>query len=107
MVGIDDASATMTWQYRTKENHQLAIPSIENDVLHILETVSQTAAVRQNLDIALFDEHLLDSFGMMQLIVELSDALHLEISPAEVERESWSTPRKIIAYLENRLCQQQ
>ena len=79
--------------------------SLENAVLDILETVSETSEVRENLDVALFDRHLIDSFDMMQVIVELADRLGIEISPAEVERETWSTPRRIIAYLQKRIEQ--
>lgn len=81
----------------------MAASSIESHVLSVLENVSGSHQVRENLDIALFDQHILDSFDMMEVIVQLSDALEVEISPAEVERETWSTPRKIVAYLQNRV----
>ncbi len=77
--------------------------SLEDCILTILERVSGTSEVRANLDIALFDAHILDSFDVMSVIVELSDALNVDISPAEVERSAWATPRKIIAYMQNRL----
>ncbi len=78
--------------------------SVENVVLDILEQVGGTRQVRDDLDLALFDQHILDSFDMMQVIFELSDALQIEISPAEVEREAWSTPRTIIANVQQRLA---
>ncbi len=81
----------------------IASSPIEINVLNILEDITGTSQVRETLDIALFDEHLLDSFDLMRVILEVSDALHMEISPAEVNREAWATPRKIIAYLQNRL----
>ncbi len=77
--------------------------TVDNVVLDILETIGRTRQVRENLDMNLFDQHILDSFDMMQVIIELSDALHIEISPAEVERDAWSTPRKIIAQVQQRL----
>ncbi len=77
--------------------------SVENVVLDILEDISGTRQVRENQDIELFDQHILDSFDMMRVIIELSDALHIEISPAEVERDAWSTPRKIIANVQTRV----
>ncbi len=82
------------------------IRSIEGSVLNILERVSGTSEVRDNPDLELFDQQILDSFDLMCVIVELSDTLHVEISPAEVEREEWSTPRKIVAYVQNHIAEQ-
>jgi D-alanine--poly(phosphoribitol) ligase subunit 2 len=77
--------------------------SIENTVLDILERITEKTELRENPDVALFDEHILDSFDLMLLIAELSEAFEVEISPAEVDRAAWATPRKIVAYLQARL----
>lgn len=69
----------------------------------VLERVAGTDQVRKNPDLALFEQDILDSFGMVQLMVELSETFGVDISPAEIEREQWASPRKIIAYMENRL----
>lgn len=71
-------------------------------ILDVLERITGTAQVRHDLDIALFDQGILDSLGMVELIVALSEELGIDISPAEIEREQWATPRRIIAYLEQR-----
>ena len=60
--------------------------------------------VRGQLDLDLFELPLLDSFAVVELLVDLSDRLHVDLSPSEFDRESWATPRKIIAYLEDRLA---
>jgi D-alanine--poly(phosphoribitol) ligase subunit 2 len=88
-----------------EESVPVMTPTIENSVLNILESISGNSMVRENLDIALFEQDILDSFDLMSVIIELSDTLHVEISPAEVEREAWSTPRKIVAFVENRANQ--
>jgi D-alanine--poly(phosphoribitol) ligase subunit 2 len=72
-------------------------------VLSALETITRTSEVRRDLDIDLFELDLLDSLGVVELMVMLSDELGLELSPAEIERSEWATPRKIVAYVENRL----
>ncbi len=72
-------------------------------VLRELEQVTGTDQVRRDLDLALFDENVLDSLGTVQLMVALSEALGIAISPAEVDRKQWATPRKIIAYIEERV----
>jgi D-alanine--poly(phosphoribitol) ligase subunit 2 len=75
---------------------------IEPQVLDVLEEITGSNQVRLDPDLALFDLGLLDSLGLVELIVALGEKLGVEISPAEVERDQWATPRKIIAYLEGR-----
>ena len=72
-------------------------------VLQELEKITGTDQVRLDLDLPLFDEDLLDSFGTMELIVALTEQLGISLSPAEIDRQQWSTPRKIIAYLETKV----
>jgi D-alanine--poly(phosphoribitol) ligase subunit 2 len=72
-------------------------------VLDELARITESEEVRQNLDLELFDEAVLDSLGMVELIVALGELFHLDISPAQVDRKMWATPRKIIADIETRL----
>ena len=72
-------------------------------VLSELEAITGTDEVRKNPDIDLFGEKILDSFGTVELIVALSDGLGIEISPGQVDRISWATPRKIIEDVEKRM----
>ncbi len=71
-------------------------------VLDVLAEVSQTPQVRQNLDLRLYDLDILDSFKTIELIVAFSDRLGVEISPAELEREQWATPLKIVEFIANK-----
>jgi D-alanine--poly(phosphoribitol) ligase subunit 2 len=78
--------------------------SISDEVLTALAGLTRTEQVREELDLELFELHLLDSLGVVELLVDLSDRLRIDLSPAEFDREAWATPRKIIAYLEGRLA---
>ncbi len=73
------------------------------DVLSILEQITGTDQVRRTPDLALFDLDILDSLGTVELIVALSEKFGVDISPAEIERQQWASPRKIIAYMEERV----
>ncbi len=73
-----------------------------DSVLDVLAEVSQTPQVKQNLDLRLYDLDILDSFKTIELIVAFSDRLGVEISPAELEREQWATPRKIVEFMANK-----
>jgi D-alanine--poly(phosphoribitol) ligase subunit 2 len=72
-------------------------------VLEELEKAAGTDQVRRDLDLALFEEDVLDSLGTVELIVALSEDFGISISPAEIDRKGWATPRKIISYIEERL----
>ncbi len=77
--------------------------SNSEQVLSVLAEVVETPEVRQNLDLRLYDLDILDSLKTVELIVAFSDKFGVEISPAELEREQWATPRHIVKYMENRL----
>jgi len=74
---------------------------IKNAVLELLEEICQTDVVKENLNIELFDEGLLDSFGVVSLLMGIEEKLGIRVGISEVDREQWSTPNKIIAALEN------
>jgi D-alanine--poly(phosphoribitol) ligase subunit 2 len=77
--------------------------STAEKVLDELEHITGTDQVKQDLDLALFDESILDSLGTVELMVALSENFGIDISPAEIDRAMWSTPRKIISYIENKM----
>jgi len=93
--------------HRTPE---MPFPPTLTDALadHVLAAIAEVAEVRDiadlraNLDINLYDTHLLDSLRTVELLLLLSDRFGLDISPAELDREQWATPRKLIHYLEQR-----
>ena len=78
--------------------------STADQVLRVLATVVESDEVVRNPDLPLFETQLLDSLKTVELIVSLAERFQVEISPAEVERQQWATPRKIIAYMERRLA---
>ena len=77
--------------------------SISETVLNELQNITGTDQVRKDLGLDLYGERVLDSFATVELIVALSDALGVEVSPGQIDRELWATPQKIIAYFEERV----
>jgi D-alanine--poly(phosphoribitol) ligase subunit 2 len=72
-------------------------------VLQLLASVTETDEVHTNLELPLYECQLLDSIKTVELMIRIEEEFGLKISPAEFERESWGTPRKIIADLESRV----
>ncbi len=69
---------------------------MKDTVLDILEEITGTDEVKQNLDVNLFDEGLMDSMATVQLLVELEGQLDVQVPVSEFDREEWDTPNKII-----------
>lgn len=79
--------------------------STAEKVLSVLADVSEVDEVRRDPDLRLYDLDILDSLKTVELIVAFSEKLGVDISPAELEREEWATPRKIIAFMEDKVGQ--
>jgi D-alanine--poly(phosphoribitol) ligase subunit 2 len=69
---------------------------MENKILDMLEKVCGTDEVRENININLFEAGLLDSLGVIELLVQIEEDLGLKLEPTEIEREEIETPKKII-----------
>jgi len=69
-------------------------------VLAALAEVSEFDEVRTNLDVPLYENHILDSIKTVELILLLSERLGVDISPAEFDRDQWATPGRIVEYFE-------
>lgn len=69
---------------------------LREQVLDILEEVCQNDIVKENPDIQLFEEGVLDSFGTVSLLVEIQEQLGMEVSISDFDRDEWATPNMII-----------
>ena len=70
-------------------------------MLQLLTSVTETDEVCTNLELPLYESQVLDSIKTVELMIRVEEEFGLKISPAEFERETWGTPRRIIADLED------
>lgn len=70
---------------------------IKKTILDILTDVTGDEVVRENPDINLPEEELIDSLGYMELLMDIEDQLGIVIAPTEFTREEFDTPAKITA----------
>ncbi|PGZ95921.1 D-alanine--poly(phosphoribitol) ligase subunit 2 [Bacillus pseudomycoides] len=73
----------------------------KDQVLDILEEVCENDIVKENTDVQLFEEGILDSFGTVSLLVELQERLGIEVSISDFDRDEWATPNMIVKKLED------
>jgi D-alanine--poly(phosphoribitol) ligase subunit 2 len=76
--------------------------SIDETVLKALERLTGSDQVRKDLDVDLFGHKLLDSLGAVELTIALSEDFGIELSPSDIDRETWATPQRIIDYVTER-----
>ena len=78
--------------------------AVAERTLAILCEVAGDDELQRDLDVPLFTSGLIDSLGVVRLMVAFEDAFGLVISPAELDRETWSTPRSLIADIARRVA---
>lgn len=75
---------------------------LREKVLGILEEICEDSAVREETDIDLFENGLLDSVAIVELLVAIEDNFGLVLSPTELTREDIKTPERIIELIQAR-----
>lgn len=73
--------------------------SFEEKVLDILAEVAENDIVKENPDIAIFDEGIIDSFATVGLLIEIQNNLGIDVTITDFDRDEWATPNKIIEVL--------
>ncbi|MES5956691.1 D-alanine--poly(phosphoribitol) ligase subunit DltC [Bacillus fungorum] len=73
----------------------------KDQVLNVLEEVCENDIVKENPDVQLFEEGILDSFGTVSLLVEFQERLNIEVSISDFDRDKWATPNMIIKKLKD------
>lgn len=69
---------------------------MEDTLFSILEDIAGTEEVRENPEVDLFEEGLMDSLATVQLLVEIEGQLDVQVPVSEFDRAQWNTPNKII-----------
>ena len=69
---------------------------VKETVLDLLEEICGDDVVREDMDVNLLEEDLIDSLDYTELLVGIEDALGVVKAPSELKREEIDTPNKII-----------
>ena len=75
---------------------------IKEQVLEMLEEICEDEVVREDLDINMKEEGLMDSLAFVEMLVKIEEIFGLSIAPTEVTYEEIDTPNKVMSYIENR-----
>ena len=70
---------------------------IKEQVLEMLEEICEDEVVREDLDINMKEEGLMDSLAFVEMLVKIEEIFGLSIAPTEVTYEEIDTPNKVIS----------
>ena len=69
---------------------------IKEQVLEMLEEICEDEVVREDLDINMKEQGLMDSLAFVEMLVKIEEIFGLSIAPTEVTYEEIDTPNKVI-----------
>ncbi|MGG7141947.1 D-alanine--poly(phosphoribitol) ligase subunit DltC [Clostridium nigeriense] len=73
-------------------------------VLDILEEVTGTDEIREDLDLDLFEAGLLDSLGIIEVLLKIEEVFNIKLQPTDLERKDMETVNNLVAFLERYTC---
>ena len=63
-------------------------------VLDIFEEVTGTDEIREDLDLDLFEAGLLDSLGIIEVLLKIEDIFEIKLQPTDLEKSDMATVNK-------------
>ena len=69
-------------------------------VLDIFEEVTGTDEIREDLDLDLFEAGLLDSLGIIEVLLKIEEVFDIKLQPTDLERSDMATANNLVAFLE-------
>ena len=76
---------------------------MKEKMMTIIEDLCGDEIVRENPDIDLIEEGLIDSLDYIEMLLIIEDEFGIKIAPSELTREEMSTPNRIISTIESRI----
>ena len=76
---------------------------MEEKVIEIIERVTQFKSLRENLEIDLLENEILDSLAFIELISALEDEFAIEIQPTQVEPDVWRKVSSIVELIKENI----
>ena len=75
---------------------------LKERILNILAELCADDIVKEDLDVDLREEGLIDSLDYIELLAQIEEEFGLVLSPSELTREEMATPRMILKTITNK-----
>ncbi|WP_331275576.1 D-alanine--poly(phosphoribitol) ligase subunit DltC [Peptostreptococcus equinus] len=76
---------------------------IKENVIEIFEEVMDTDEIRDNLDLDVFENEMLDSMGIIEVLLGIEEKMGLSLQPTDLERKDMATANNLISFLETKI----
>lgn len=74
---------------------------MEDKIIDIIVEISENEEVRNNLEIDLIENEIIDSLGFINLIARLEEEFDIEIQPTQVKPETWRSISSIVEMIKS------
>ena len=76
---------------------------MEEKVLNILIEVTGNDDISEEKDADLFEAGLLDSLGIIEVLLKIEEVFGLRLQPTDLEKQDMSTVNNLVEFLNNKL----
>lgn len=73
---------------------------MEEKIIEIIENLTGYDKLKENVDIDLLENEILDSLAFIELMTILEEKFNIEIQPTQVEPNTWRSVKKIVELVE-------
>ncbi len=74
--------------------------NLKTEALEIMKKICETDEVCDDLDLDLFEAGLIDSFGAIEILLEIEERFHIRLQPADIKKENIETVNSFVRFLE-------
>lgn len=76
---------------------------LKEKVIEIFEEVLESDEIRDNEDLDLFENELLDSLAIIEVLLMIEEKLGISLQPTDLEREDMSSVNNLVNFLRDRV----
>lgn len=76
---------------------------IRESVIEIFEEVLGSDEIRDNQDFDMFENEMLDSLAIIEVLLGIEDKLDLSLQPTDLERKDMATVNNLVDFLKDRI----
>lgn len=69
---------------------------MEERIIEIIEELCEVKNLKDNIEIDLLENEILDSLAFIELITALEDEFDIEIQPTQVHPDTWRSIKSIV-----------
>ena len=76
---------------------------IRESVIEIFEEVLGSDEIRDNQDLDMFENEMLDSLAIIEVLLWIEDKLNISLQPTDLERKDMATVNNLVDFLKDRI----